>query len=166
MCIFQIGLASAEEGGPVLGVLSQTADDISLYSILTDIMPEESMGLLDETGVYLCCLSVRGKPVAQRDAPLSDYAGGPISVYPAKLQGEAAEHFRSTPVFGAALRQGVRVVDSRSGVHTLLYAGKKTQLTMCASREGVHLIVRPYASERVLMHLYYYLGYDVEPTCK
>jgi hypothetical protein len=44
--------------------------------------------------------------------------------------------------------------------------GKKTRLTMCTSREGVHITARPYENERVLTHLYYYLGYDVEPTCK
>jgi hypothetical protein len=41
------------------------------------------------------------------------------------------------------------------------------QVRSCASREGLHLTVWagvPLANER-LWHQYYYLGYDLEPTC-
>jgi hypothetical protein len=166
MCVLQMGLVSAAETGPVAGVFSQKVDNILFYATSADIKPDQSLRLLDRDGNYSCCLVVTGKPVIKTDTPLSSEAGGPISGYPVKLQREAVKHFKGMTVFGVALRRNTKVVDSSSDTYTLLYAGKKTRLTLCTSQEGVHIRSLSYDDEKVLTHLYYYLGYDVEPTCK
>ena len=63
----------------------------------------------------------------------------------------------------------VRHAPSGSGaiVVQLSTAYPNAQVRSCTSREGVHLTAwagAPLTSQR-LWHQYYYLGYDVEPSC-
>lgn len=67
--------------------------------------------------------------------------------------------FRGKPV--------VRVSEGTARVR-LNPAAPAAQLRSCASSEGLHLTVwaeRPLRSRRI-WHAYYYLGYDVEPSCQ
>jgi hypothetical protein len=59
----------------------------------------------------------------------------------------------------------------RRGLAVLLRASKATnpiRVRSCASSEGLHFTLwdgEPLKSSR-LWHMYYYLGYDVEPSCE
>jgi hypothetical protein len=64
-------------------------------------------------------------------------------------------------------RLGTRNVNSGALVVRLSPSYPNAQVRSCTSREGVHLTVwagTPLKSQR-LWHQYYYLGYDVEPSC-
>jgi hypothetical protein len=63
---------------------------------------------------------------------------------------------------------GTRRVDSGTLVVQLSVPYANAQVRSCASREGLHLTVWagvPLKTPR-LWHQYYYLGYDVEPSCE
>ena len=65
-------------------------------------------------------------------------------------------------------RLGTRRVGSGAIVVQLGTPYANAQVRSCTSREGVHLTVwagTPLKSQR-LWHAYYYLGYDVEPSCE
>jgi hypothetical protein len=59
----------------------------------------------------------------------------------------------------------------RRGSEVFIQAGKTVnpiRVRSCASSEGLHFTLwagEPLKGKR-LWHLYYYLGYDVEPTCR
>lgn len=65
-------------------------------------------------------------------------------------------------------RLGTRRAGSGAIVVQLNAAYPNAQVRLCTSQEGVHLTVwagAPLKSRR-LWHEYYYLGYDVEPSCE
>jgi hypothetical protein len=64
-------------------------------------------------------------------------------------------------------RLGTRKLNSGAIVVRLSSSYPAAQVRSCTSHEGVHLTVwagTPLRSQR-LWHRYYYLGYDVEPSC-
>jgi hypothetical protein len=62
----------------------------------------------------------------------------------------------------------VRTLDSRRIAVRLSAAYPNAQVRSCTSKEGLHLTAwagTPLKSQRI-WHQYFYLGYDVEPTCQ
>jgi hypothetical protein len=74
---------------------------------------------------------------------------------------------RAVPAFGLVNFKGA-LTPSPAGVGADLNGdGHASTFRSCTSTEGVHLTVwagKPLESRR-LWHSYYYLGYDVDPTC-
>jgi hypothetical protein len=82
-------------------------------------------------------------------------------------------HLSTNPESGTiwvAFGGNLRSQPSRTGAIVLRLDASypNLQVRSCTSREGVHLTVwmGPPLRSRRLWHEYYYLGYDVEPSCK
>jgi hypothetical protein len=68
---------------------------------------------------------------------------------------------------GALVKLGTRRLRSGAVMVRLSSRYQNAQVRSCTSQEGLHLTVwagTPLRSQRV-WHQYYYLGYDVEPSC-
>ena len=165
--IFHFGYAQASNVDPVVGVIAQKNGKLNLYSTSKTLKAHHKIGLLDSVGKYTCCLYVN-RHLANDvgvDTPLIDYSGALVNVYALEFRGRLAKKFQEERPFGVALRQGARVFEIKQNTYTLHYAGEKTVLTICTSQEGLHIITKRLSDDRPLAHLYYYFGYDVEPTC-
>jgi len=103
------------------------------------------------------------KPLADSEVMARHNTAGPY------YQVAAERGSKPLPDFGVAIvgRPGVRRLGAAVA---LTFANPRRQIRVrgCTSSEGVHLTLwagEALRSER-LWHKYYYLGYDVEPTCQ
>jgi hypothetical protein len=92
---------------------------------------------------------------------------GPVPMCPNEGPTEGDLHFRLS---GAGIHgaPGIVVLAKHPQVGTGLTTdldrdGVPESYRSCTSAEGVHLSV--WAGQRRLWHYYYYVGYDLEPTC-
>lgn len=150
---------------PVAGVIASKNNSIHLYTSSQNIQIRQKLSLLDASGKITCCFEIGKKFTAAVDSPLSDFADAPIYVYRLTLHGKAVTQFQESQPFGAALRRGAKIAGAHIETYTIEYAGEKTLLRLCTSSEGVHFISSKPGQKQPLSHLYYYLGYDVEPSC-
>ena len=167
ICCLQIGFAQGKNTDPLVGIIAQKENKINLYTPSSAIKTHQKIGLLDSVGKYTCCLYVNRQLASDvgADAPLIDYSGASVNVYALEFRGRLAKKFQAERPFGVALRQGARVVEIKQNTYNLHYAGEKTVLSICTSQEGLHITTKRLSDDRPLAHLYYYFGYDVEPTC-
>lgn len=165
--VFHIGYAQSKNVDPLVGVIAQKDGKLNLYTTSKTIKTHQKIGLLDSVGKYTCCLHVNRQLASDvgADAPLIDYSGALVNVYALEFRGGLAKKFQEERPFGVALRQGARVVEIKQNTYNLHYAGEKTVLSICTSQEGLHITTKRLSDDRPLAHLYYYFGYDVEPTC-
>jgi len=109
------------------------------------------------TGPATSCAPVAGRPVPDPEA-------AQFSAYDLRLKGGSDPHGLGIVFVG-------RIPAKRlSGVYELRASRvyQRVRVRSCASLEGIHLSIwsgTPRASRR-LWHLYWYLGFDVEPTCE
>lgn len=166
-CVLQIGDAQAKNIDPLVGFIAQKDGKLNLYTTSQTIKAHQKIGLLDSVGKHTCCLNVNHKLAsdAGADTPLIDYSGASVNMFALEFKGKLGKQFQGKRLFGVALRQGARVVEIKQNAYTLQYAGEKISLTVCTSQEGLHVITKQLSDDRPLAHLYYYFGYDVEPTC-
>lgn len=101
-----------------------------------------------------------GRIALKRNEPCPGRADAPGTSYTVPLESAApVEHELGIAVTGSergpSIEQGTAVLK--------LDGGRGVSFHRCASTEGLHLSVR--REGRTIWHRYYYLGYDVEPTC-
>lgn len=164
MCWLLVGLACARDEMPLLGIVSVHKDDLKLHATSAYLERGSEFGLVDASGRYRCCLAISGEGVTENESPLSDDAGTTIKSYPVELRGDLAADRGVRNVFGVAIRTGVSVVSSSAQAYVLRDGITEMQLTVCTSSEGLHVALKR-SNGGSPAHLYYYLGYDVEPTC-
>ena len=160
--------AAAPAALPPIGVASVRADRscaliegpaVPAGSEVTIVLPDVPQEVVEATivGPAASCAPVAGRPM-----PDSDSAR--LSGYDLRLKGSADRDGLGIVLVG-------RIPAKRlSGVYELRASRiyQRVRVRSCASLEGIHLSVwsgTPRASRR-LWHLYWYLGFDVEPTCE
>lgn len=68
---------------------------------------------------------------------------------------------------GILIGKAVSLTQANGGRIFATVDGVRYTFSSCTSPEAVHLMVQPVAKSKsqLVWHDYYYLGYDVEPTC-
>jgi hypothetical protein len=161
-------IAAAPSALPPIGVASVGADHscaliegpaVPAGSEVTIVVPDvpQEVVVATITGAIASCAPAAGHPVRDSDS-------AQLSAYELRLKGGAETHGLGIVFVG-------RIPARRlSGVYELRasHIYQRVRVRSCASLEGIHLSVwsgTPRASRR-LWHLYWYLGFDVEPTCE
>jgi hypothetical protein len=161
-------IAAAPPALPAIGVASMDADHscaliegppIPAGSEVTIVFPDVPQEVLEATiaGTAASCAPAAGRPIPDSDS-------AQVSAYDLRLNARAGTDGLGIVFVG-------RIPAKRlSGVYELRASRvyQRVRVRSCASLEGIHLSVwsgTPRASRR-LWHLYWYLGFDVEPTCE
>lgn len=134
------------------------------------------------------CLALPGAPVVQGTEVMLVAPEKPQQVYRARVQAPLAtcERLKSATVEGPYYELAGMPAEARGALLAVAIVGVahagvsggvvevgtesasgRVSVRSCASREGLHLTAwagKPLESRRV-WHAYWYLGYDVEPSC-
>ena len=148
-----IGVAKASEDGQICVAMPATA--LTRGTTLTLIRPDgrQSVLVASIVGSVSAC-----EPLEEAMIPGPYYVAGPTSSLvpdPATVWVAFAGKLSTHRIGSGALAVRLDVVHS------------EVQVRSCTSHEGLHLTAwsgAPLTSRR-LWHQYYYLGYDVEPSC-
>jgi hypothetical protein len=161
-------IAAAPSALPAIGVVSMGADHacaliegpaLPAGSEVTIVLPDVPQEVVAATiaGPVASCAPAAGRPMPSSDST-------PLVPYGLRLKAGA-------DTAGLGILFVGRIPAKRlSGVYELRASRiyQRVRVRSCASLEGIHLSIwsgTPRASRR-LWHLYWYLGFDVEPTCE
>ena len=148
-----VGVAAASQDGQIC--VAMPAPGLTSGATLTLIQPDARQSVLVAT-------IVRPAPVCER-LERAMTSGPYYLVQPATST--VSESGSLWLAFSGSV--STRRISSGEMVVQLSAAFPNAQVRSCASYEGLHLTVwagTPLTSQR-LWHQYYYLGYDVEPSC-
>jgi hypothetical protein len=148
-----VGVAAASQDGQIC--VAMPAPGLTSGATLTLIQPDARQSVLVAT-------IVRPAPVCER-LERAMISGPYYLVQPATST--VSESGSLWLAFSGSV--GTRRISSGEMVVQLSAVFPNAQVRSCTSYEGLHLTVwagTPLTSQR-LWHQYYYLGYDVEPSC-
>jgi hypothetical protein len=116
----------------------------------------------DNDGKEKCCMKAHiRKLVITKQNPVSDYKSeGKIYKYLVISQNRID---KSSLFLGIAVLGRVRAFSEKNNEVSKISGRVNFTLKTCTSSEGMHLL--EMKNNIVEEHLYYYFGYDVEPTC-
>lgn len=100
---------------------------------------------------------------AERSAPCRHDAELPGLSYSARFAGSTPDHIVGLGVVVTGGPYRVLAYGPEPSARIAAPGGAVLQVRACTSREGLHLTA--WRGQRRLWHLYYYLGYDTEPSC-
>jgi hypothetical protein len=149
------------------GILIRSGGETQLLSIRQDLRQDVSAAMVDSTGSMHCCLRTASHALLLGQSPVSSLDGKPVYRYVILLEGDLRNQQRSVTAgyLGVAVPAGANV--RKKDRQTFLVTADKDerQLTVCLSQEGVHIVIQTAKQGLPSQHLYYELGYDVEPNC-
>jgi hypothetical protein len=146
-----------------VGLAAVTADGAACLAMpASALAPGSAVVLVDDrdAGALLHAVVER-----VRDAPCGGDVEGGVTAYDARVRGDGLPPFAvliAVAVRGAALAEGPGGVSG-----DLDGDGTRETFRSCTSAEGLHFTIWSGAplTGRRRWHRYYYLGYDVEPSC-
>lgn len=149
---------------PMEGFVKLDASKPALLFTLREMAAGEALQIQspDANGDPVCCLAatvVKKVAVPDADAFSDDASDKPVLAYQLNVKGKpGADSFIGMAVLGPGLRPKAH------GPNLHVMEGNTRNLMMtCFSNEGLHLFRSN--GKAMLGHLYFSLGYDVEPTC-
>lgn len=104
---------------------------------------------------------VRGQVVEKRTTPCNEQGALDGTVYDARL--EQADTVEDQLGVAVVAPNATVAVENKAVVLVSRLDRRPVVFRRCTSGEGIHFLA--WQGGKLLWHEYYYLGYDVEPTC-
>lgn len=116
----------------------------------------------DADGNALCCVQAKLGERLPSDPSVSDQSGDKaVHAFALKMDKPLG---RATPFIGVAVIGDKLKLESGAQHKLIVHSDtQNSELDTCLSHEGVHMTWS--SQNKMLAHLYFGLGYDVEPTC-
>lgn len=161
--IFLFSTVQAKGNSPQLGIISSKHGIGTYFTDVPNIESGSKLTTIMQDGTSLCCFVVV-KKTKRNDSVTDELSGRPIYAY--KIRSPAA----APRAFIAPALSGKPEIRRHRDEFIVVAPGDRNttfglRLNWCASAEGLHFYAYPSGQGKLLAHFYYYLGYDVEPTC-
>lgn len=155
------------ENSPAVGVSS---GDRSIQVYSNEKNTAKNLMILTDKGWFGCCISNTGKlftTKVENNEFVSNMAhDGHTAKYVGSLESEAKEKLEGDIFTGLLLQPTAQLVGHSEGKYQIRNNGIVFSVTTCTSQEGINFYISDFKTGKPIDHFYYYLGYDIEPTCK
>lgn len=161
--IFFSSAVQAEGTSLQLGIISSKHGIGTYFTVFPNIESGSKLTTIMQDGTSLCCFVVV-KKTKRNDSVTDELSGRPIYAFKVRSPAAAPSAF-----IAPALRGEPEIRRQRDEFIAVSPGHRNTasglRLNWCASAEGLHFYAYRSGRGKPVAHFYYYLGYDVEPTC-